>query len=63
MAITLNSKVYNFIGFDKNGVSVYQDVCGSPYGILVLDVQGDSVIWHGRCRCPLASYDAHCGSS
>lgn len=28
MAITLNSKTYNFIGFDRNGVSVYQESSG-----------------------------------
>ena len=25
MAITLNSKTYNFIGFDRNGVSIYKE--------------------------------------
>lgn len=28
MAITLNSKTYNFIGFDRNGTSVYQETSG-----------------------------------
>lgn len=28
MAITLNSKTYNFIGFDRNGVSIYQETSG-----------------------------------
>jgi hypothetical protein len=37
MAITLNSKVYNFIGFDKNGVSVYQETsAGVPTGFSYL---------------------------
>ncbi len=37
MAITLNSKVYNFIGFDKNGVSVYQETsAGVPSGFSYL---------------------------
>ena len=33
MAITLNSKTYNFIGFDRNGVSIYQESsAGVPSG-------------------------------
>lgn len=33
MAITLNSKTYNFIGFDRNGVSIYQETsAGFPTG-------------------------------
>lgn len=28
MAISLNSKTYNFIGFDRNGVSIYQETSG-----------------------------------
>lgn len=37
MSITLNSKVYNFVGFDKNGVSVYQEVsAGVPTGFSYL---------------------------
>lgn len=33
MAITLNSKTYNFIGFDRNGVSIYQETsAGVPTG-------------------------------
>ncbi len=33
MAITLNSKTYNFIGFDRNGVSIYQETSlGYPTG-------------------------------
>jgi hypothetical protein len=37
MAIVLNSKTYNFIGFDKNGVSVYQETsAGVPSGFSYL---------------------------
>lgn len=37
MAITLNSKTYNFIGFDKNGVSIYQETsAGVPSGFSYL---------------------------
>lgn len=28
MAISLNSKTYNFIGFDRNGTSIYQETSG-----------------------------------
>ena len=41
MAITLNSKTYNFIGFDRNGVSIYQETsAGVPtgYSYLYLDI-------------------------
>lgn len=37
MAITLNSKTYNFIGFDRNGVSIYQETsAGFPTGFSYL---------------------------
>lgn len=37
MAITLNSKTYNFVGFDKNGVSIYQETsAGVPSGFSYL---------------------------
>lgn len=37
MSITLNSKVYNFTGFDKNGVSIYNEVsAGVPTGFSYL---------------------------
>lgn len=37
MAITLNSKTYNFVGFDRNGVSTYQETsAGVPSGFSYL---------------------------
>lgn len=37
MAISLNSKTYNFVGFDRNGVSVYQEAsAGVPTGFSYL---------------------------
>jgi hypothetical protein len=37
MSITLNSKVYNFTGFDKNGVSIFNEVsAGVPTGFSYL---------------------------
>ncbi len=37
MAITLNSKTYNFVGYDRNGVSVYQETsAGVPTGFSYL---------------------------
>jgi hypothetical protein len=40
MAITLNSKTYNFVGFDRNGVSVYQETSvGVPTGFSYLSAR------------------------
>lgn len=37
MAISLNSKTYNFVGFDRNGVSIYQETsAGVPTGFSYL---------------------------
>lgn len=37
MAIVINTKTYNFIGFDRNGVSIYQETsAGFPTGFSYL---------------------------
>ena len=68
MAITLNSKVYNFIGFDKNGVSTYQEVSGgvpSSFSYLTCRVQPAtataSAIVRWRLTMPVvAAVDSTC---
>lgn len=69
MAITLNTKVYNFSGFDQNGVSVFQEVSGgvaTAFSYLTCRVQpGNSgkdstVRW--RLTMPIvAATDSECG--
>lgn len=68
MSITLNSKIYNFIGFDKNGVSIYQETsAGVPSGFSQLSCRviqssgnNDAVVrW--RLRMPVVAVsDSEC---
>lgn len=69
MAIVLNSKTYNFIGFDRNGVSVYKETSsGTPTGYSYLtcaviegaNKQPIKVRW--RLTMPVvATVDSSCG--
>jgi hypothetical protein len=69
MSITLNSKVYNFIGFDPNGVSIYRETsAGVASGFSTLtnkvtvpfDGKTDAVVrW--RLTMPIvATVDSEC---
>lgn len=69
MAISLNSKTYNFIGFDRNGVSIYQETsAGVPTGFSYLTCrvfpatknEAAKVRW--RLTMPVvAAEDSECG--